>query len=120
MDLRLCPDTFRADPVERTAVASGLFGKTHFLWSAHAELKYLTLYWNAISREQARRLIAAFGPRTVHDKVINLRRDTNPDASFVIPGTVSVRASSAGGGDWNVSVETLAAPSLYGAFGGIT
>lgn len=115
-DLRLAPDSFREDPLERTAIGKGLYGKVHFLWPKATELVLLTVLYTDLSREHARRLIAALGPRTLHDKTLNF----DPDPSVpgvVVPGGVTLRVTSAGRGRWNVSLETPARPMPY-AIGG--
>lgn len=112
IDLRLSPDNVREDPIERTAVASGLFGKVHFLWPESAALSLLSVTYQGVTREEALRLIAALGPRTVRDKTLSFLRDA-AHSGIVIPGAVSLRLNSAGEGRWNVSVECPARSLLY-------
>lgn len=117
VDLRLPLMGLKDTPLERSAVGSGMFGKIHFLWPEETSLSMLTVFYQDLSKEHARRLLAALGPRTIHDKTISFVRDTGV-AGLVIPGSVSLRVSAQGNGLWAVTLECPARPNIY-ATGGI-
>ena len=118
MDLCIAPDSLREDPLLRSAVSSGLFGKVHFLWPEETALSMLSVTYTDLTKEQVRRLLAALGPRTIHDKTLSFVRDAGV-AGAVIPGAVSLRAVAQGLGRWTVTMDCPARPSLYASGGSV-
>jgi hypothetical protein len=103
MDLGITPSTFRADPIERIAKASGIMGTVHFRWPNWTRTKLLSLSYDGLKPDQAQVLLGAFGPRTLHNKVLTV--DLNLDQQmFIIPGGVDLRAV-ANDGLWSIDVE---------------
>lgn len=112
IDLRLPITSLKQTPVERSAIGNGIFGKVHFLWPEDMAVTTITVMYADLTKEQARRLIAALGPRTIHGKTLSFVRDANA-VPVAIPGAVSLRVSAQGQGLWSVILETTATPNLY-------
>lgn len=87
MDLQIAPDNFSADPVSRSAIGQGVLGAVHFMWPASERVELRTLYYDKITIEQARRLVSALGPPTIHNKVLQFEVD---GPMYSIPGKVGI------------------------------
>ena len=105
MDLGIAPVNYRADPVKRSAVGRGLLGQVHFVWPFATErIKTLTLFYEQLQPEQARRLVTVFGKPVGMNRTL---RFTFHGPEFWIPGKVTLRLN------WNdglcdVTIETIA------------
>lgn len=110
MDLGVAPTNFRADPVKRTAVGRGILGHVHFLWPIGERLRTLTIYYDNLTLEHARRILAALGPSRPYNHVLQL----NPEGPlWFIPGKVTLNATFSGG------YVTLRIETIGRRFGGV-
>lgn len=110
MDLGVAPTNFRADPVKRTAIGRGILGHVHFMWPIGERLRNLTVYYDKLPREHARRLITALGPSSPYNRTLQLHPD---GPTWFIPGKVTINASFQGG------YVTLQVQTIGRRFGGV-
>jgi hypothetical protein len=104
MDLGIAPFNVRADPVKRTAVGRGLLGLVHFLWPIGERMKMLTIFYDGLRAEEAKRLVTAMGRPGLYNRTLAFSSD---GPTYFIPSKVSLRLSMSRG-YCTVTIDTIA------------